>query len=123
MHAKVMIVDDKWITIGSANMDNDGFKNSTEVDLGITSPILAQQLRVKLWSEHLTEEDDSSNNRVDLNSFDEGFDAWKALASDNGTRILRGERIRGHVYYYNFEEMKCPPPYANARGGNKFKLF
>jgi phospholipase D1/2 len=23
VHAKVMIVDDKWITIGSANMDND----------------------------------------------------------------------------------------------------
>jgi hypothetical protein len=71
----------------------------------------------------LTEEDDSSNNRVDLNSFDEGFDAWKVVASDNGTRILRGEGIRGHIYYYNFEEMKCPPPYANARGGNKFKLF
>jgi phosphatidylserine/phosphatidylglycerophosphate/cardiolipin synthase-like enzyme len=123
VHAKVMIVDDKWITIGSANMDNDGFKNSTEVDLGITSPLLAQQLRVKLWSEHLTEEDDSSNNRVDLSSFDEGFDAWKAVASDNGTRILRGEGIRGHIYYYNFEKMKCPPPYANARGGNKFKLF
>ena len=87
MHAKVMIVDDKWITIGSANMDNDGFKNSTEVDLGITSPILAQQLRVKLWSEHLTGGNDSSNNRVELNSFDEGFDAWKAVAIDNGARI------------------------------------
>ena len=118
-----MIVDDKWITIGSANMDNDGFKNSTEVDLGITSPVLAQQLRVKLWREHLTEEADSSNYSVDLNSFDEGFSAWRTLASDNGTRILRGERIRGQIYYYNFEEMKCPPPYASARGGNKFKLF
>jgi len=123
VHAKVMIVDDKWITIGSANMDNDGFKNSTEVDLGITSPILAQQLRVKLWSEHLTGGNDSSNNRVELNSFDEGFDAWKAVASDNGARILRGEGIRGHIYYHNFEEMNCPPPYANAIGCNKFKLF
>ena len=123
VHAKVMIVDDKWITIGSANMDNDGVKNSTEVDLGITSPTLAQLLRVKLWNEHLTGGDDSSNNRVDLTSFDEGFDAWKAVASDNGTRVLRGERIRGHVYYYNFEEMECPPPYANARDCNKFKLF
>lgn len=123
IHAKVMIVDDKWITIGSANMDNDGFKNSTEVDLGITSPVLAQQLRVKLWREHLTEAADSSNNSVDLTSFDEGFNAWKTLATDNGKRIIRGERIRGQIYYYNFEEMKCPPPYTNARGGNKFKLF
>ena len=50
----------------------------------------------------------------------ESFDLWKV---DNGTRILRGEHIRGHIYFYNFEEMKCPPPYANAKGGNKFKLF
>ncbi|HET7148578.1 MAG TPA: phospholipase D family protein [Candidatus Nitrosopolaris sp.] len=123
VHAKVMIVDDKWITIGSANMDNDGYKNSTEVDLGITSPVIAQQFRVKLWREHLVEEADSSNYNVDLNSFDEGFNAWKTLASDNGSRILRGERMLGRVYYYNFEQMECPPPYANARGGNKFKWF
>ena len=68
--------------------------------------VLAQQLRVKLWSERLTVEVDSSNNSVDLNSFDEGFNAWKTLASDNGTRILRGERIRGQIYYYNFEAKK-----------------
>jgi phosphatidylserine/phosphatidylglycerophosphate/cardiolipin synthase-like enzyme len=53
VHSKVMIVDDKWITIGSANTDKNGFKDSTEVNLGITSGQLAKELRMRLWYEHL----------------------------------------------------------------------
>ncbi len=33
VHSKAMIVDDKWITIESANTDKNGFKDSTEVNL------------------------------------------------------------------------------------------
>jgi hypothetical protein len=80
-------------------------------------------LHNRLWTEHLTAGNDLLNNCVELNSFDEGFDAWRAVASYNGARILRGERIRGHIHYHNFEEMKCPPPYAKAIGCDKFKLF
>jgi phosphatidylserine/phosphatidylglycerophosphate/cardiolipin synthase-like enzyme len=40
IHSKLMIVDDKWITIGSANTDRDGFKDSTEFDLAVISTTL-----------------------------------------------------------------------------------
>lgn len=132
IHSKLMIVDDKWITIRSANTDRDGFKDSTEFDLAVISTTLAQQLRVKLWREHLNVDDvDSfpysssyapSSYNTNLYNFDEGFEAWEKLADDNG-RVLKRESIRGHVYYYNFEEMNCPPPYPNAKGGNKFRIF
>jgi phosphatidylserine/phosphatidylglycerophosphate/cardiolipin synthase-like enzyme len=130
-----MIVDDKWITIGSANTDRDGFKDSTEFDLGIVSATVAQELRVKLWREHLKTDDavnyfssspQSSrynNNAANLHSFEEGFEAWEKLAEDNGKRVRTHESIRGHVYYYNFQEMNYPPPYQQAKGGNKFRLF
>ena len=49
IHSKLMIVDDKWITVGSANTDRDGFEASTEFDLGIVSATLSPRLRVKLW--------------------------------------------------------------------------
>jgi phosphatidylserine/phosphatidylglycerophosphate/cardiolipin synthase-like enzyme len=133
IHSKLMIVDDKWITIGSANTDRDGFKDSTEFDLAVISTTLAQQLRVKLWREHLNVDDvDSfpysssyapSSYNTNLYNFDEGFEAWEKLADDNGKRVLKRESIHGHVYYYNFEEMNCPPPYPNAKGGNKFRIF
>jgi phosphatidylserine/phosphatidylglycerophosphate/cardiolipin synthase-like enzyme len=64
VHSKVMIVDDKWITIGSANTDKNGFKDSTEVNFGITSMPLAKELRMRLWYEHLgwLENNETMNN-------------------------------------------------------------
>jgi phosphatidylserine/phosphatidylglycerophosphate/cardiolipin synthase-like enzyme len=121
VHSKLMIVDDKWITIGSANTDRDGFSDSTEFDLSVVSTTLAQEVRVKLWREHLKIDAQSSSNS-NLYDFDDGFKAWEQLADDNGKRIRNNEAIRGHVYYYNFEEMNCPPPYPAAKGGNRFRL-
>ncbi|MBV9176292.1 MAG: hypothetical protein JO327_10135 [Nitrososphaeraceae archaeon] len=133
VHSKLLIVDDKWITIGSANTDRDGFKDSTEFDLGIVSANVAQELRVKLWCEHLKTDDTVdyssqqssrySDNADNLYNFEEGFEAWEKLAEDNGKRVQTHESIRGHVYYYNFQEMNYPPPYQQAKGGNKFRLF
>jgi phosphatidylserine/phosphatidylglycerophosphate/cardiolipin synthase-like enzyme len=122
VHSKIMIVDDKWITVGSANTDRDGFEASTEFDLGITSSTLAHRLRLKLWTEHMGETLQNSPN-LDLNDFDEGFRAWERVANDNGKRVERDEAIKGHIYYYNFREMKFPPPYPGAKGGNKFRWF
>jgi phosphatidylserine/phosphatidylglycerophosphate/cardiolipin synthase-like enzyme len=129
VHSKVMIIDDKWITIGSANMDRDGFRDSSELDLGILAPTPARQLRVKLWREHLgghnnknTGDDiDNTIKDANLDSFDEGFRAWEKLADDNGKRALKNEAISGHVYYHNFEEMNLPPPYIGAKDDTKFK--
>jgi phosphatidylserine/phosphatidylglycerophosphate/cardiolipin synthase-like enzyme len=44
VHSKIMITDDRWIIIGSANTDRDGFNDSTEFDLGITSTYLRSSL-------------------------------------------------------------------------------
>jgi phosphatidylserine/phosphatidylglycerophosphate/cardiolipin synthase-like enzyme len=87
-----MITDDRWIIIGSANTDRDGFNDSTEFDLGITSTSLAQQLRAKLWREHLKEYI-SSNNNINLKDFNKGFEAWDKVANDNGKRVQKGEAI------------------------------
>ena len=128
IHSKLMIVDDKWITIGSANTDKDGLEYSTEFDLGIASADLSRRLRVRLWNEHLKTSDldyssSLSTEQRDLSNFEEGFKAWEELAEENGKRVRRHESIHGDVYYYNFEEMNYPSPYPKASGGNKFRLF
>ena len=84
-----MIVDDKWIIIGSANTDRDGLEYSTEFDLAIVSSDLSPHLRVKLWREHLKTDNSSpsSSEQCDLYNFEEGFKAWEELAEENGKRI------------------------------------
>ncbi|HZD34583.1 MAG TPA: phospholipase D-like domain-containing protein [Nitrososphaeraceae archaeon] len=130
VHSKLLIVDDKWITVGSANIDKNGFKDSTEVNVGVTSSSLAKELRMRLWREHmgLLEKPENSNVRqlVDpskIEDFNSGFDIWKKIADHNGSSMLQKSSIMGHIYYYNFEEMNLPPPYPKAKGGSKFSLL
>ncbi len=53
VHAKVAIVDDLWTTVGSANLNNRGMRDDTEMNVTTLDAELAQGLRLMLWAEHL----------------------------------------------------------------------
>ena len=53
VHAKVGIVDDRWLTVGSANLNAHSLLNDTEMNVITDDPDLAQDTRLRLWSEHL----------------------------------------------------------------------
>jgi phosphatidylserine/phosphatidylglycerophosphate/cardiolipin synthase-like enzyme len=53
VHAKVGIVDDRWLTVGSANLNAHSLLNDTEMNIVTDDRWLARQTRVRLWSEHL----------------------------------------------------------------------
>src|ERR1043166_1431905 len=52
-HAKLMIVDDEWYTIGSCNINERGFLYEGEMNIRVHNPADAFSLRKRLWSEHL----------------------------------------------------------------------
>ena len=56
VHAKVCVVDDAWLTVGSANLNEHSLFNDTEVNLVTDDATLARHVRERLWSEHLGEE-------------------------------------------------------------------
>lgn len=53
VHAKVGIVDDEWLTVGSANLNEHSLFNDTEMNLVTDDGALARTVREQLWSEHL----------------------------------------------------------------------
>ncbi|MBV8711124.1 MAG: phosphatidylserine/phosphatidylglycerophosphate/cardiolipin synthase family protein [Solirubrobacterales bacterium] len=53
LHAKVGIVDDAWLTVGSANLNAHSLLNDTEMNVVTDDPGLARDTRLRLWSEHL----------------------------------------------------------------------
>jgi phosphatidylserine/phosphatidylglycerophosphate/cardiolipin synthase-like enzyme len=53
VHAKIGIVDDRWLTLGSANLNEHSLFNDTEVNLVVHDEALVRATRVRLWSEHL----------------------------------------------------------------------
>ncbi|SDP19690.1 Phosphatidylserine/phosphatidylglycerophosphate/cardiolipin synthase [Nakamurella panacisegetis] len=53
VHAKVGIVDDAWLTIGSANLNEHSLFNDTEVNIVSQDRTLTRSTRLRLWAEHL----------------------------------------------------------------------
>src|SRR6202011_60982 len=53
VHAKIGIVDDAWLTVGSANLNEHSFFNDTEMNVVTCDPRLARETRLRLWAEHL----------------------------------------------------------------------
>jgi phosphatidylserine/phosphatidylglycerophosphate/cardiolipin synthase-like enzyme len=53
VHAKVGIIDDRWLTVGSANLNAHSLLNDTEMNVVTDSPELARATRLRLWAEHL----------------------------------------------------------------------
>jgi phosphatidylserine/phosphatidylglycerophosphate/cardiolipin synthase-like enzyme len=53
VHAKVGIVDDRWLTVGSANLNEHSLFNDTEMNVVMRDETLARRTRLRLWAEHL----------------------------------------------------------------------
>lgn len=56
VHAKVGVIDDDWLIVGSANLNEHSLFNDTEVNLITDDGALARSVRERLWSEHLGED-------------------------------------------------------------------
>ncbi len=82
VHAKVGIVDDRWLTIGSANLNNHSLFNDSEVNVVMCDADLARTTRLRLWAEHLERSiDEVSGNPTTL--VDE---VWKPTAQEQRQR-------------------------------------
>jgi phosphatidylserine/phosphatidylglycerophosphate/cardiolipin synthase-like enzyme len=86
VHAKVCVVDDRWLTIGSANLNDHSLFNDTEMNVVTHDPALARQTRLRLWSEHL-EVPVESLEADPTTLIDE---LWRPLASEQLERRAAG---------------------------------
>ena len=53
VHAKVGVIDDRWLIVGSANLNAHSLFNDTEMCVVTDDAALARDTRVRLWAEHL----------------------------------------------------------------------
>src|SRR5438067_820802 len=53
VHSKAAVIDDTWLTIGSANLNEHSLFNDTEANVVVRDDALAREVRPRLWEEHL----------------------------------------------------------------------
>jgi len=86
VHAKVAIVDDRWLTVGSANLNEHSLFNDTEMNVVAHDPELARDTRLRLWSEHLEVPADEIPNDP-ARAVDE---LWKPISKEQQDRRAAG---------------------------------
>jgi phosphatidylserine/phosphatidylglycerophosphate/cardiolipin synthase-like enzyme len=89
VHSKVGIVDDRWLTVGSANLNAHSLLNDTEMNIVTHDVEIARSTRLRLWAEHL-ETDEGSVSGAPATIVD---DLWRPIATDQLKRAERGEPL------------------------------
>jgi phosphatidylserine/phosphatidylglycerophosphate/cardiolipin synthase-like enzyme len=88
VHAKVGIVDDAWMTVGSANLNEHSLFNDTEMNVVTRDARLVRDTRLRLWAQHLQRPlDQVSGDPVSVVD-----QLWKPIAEEQRERRKRGER-------------------------------
>jgi phosphatidylserine/phosphatidylglycerophosphate/cardiolipin synthase-like enzyme len=89
VHAKVGIVDDRWLSIGSANLNEHSLFNDTEMNVICQDPDLVRSARLRLWAEHL-ELDETAVSGDPTAVVDR---CWKPIAQEQLDRRESGKPI------------------------------
>ena len=83
VHAKIGIVDDEWLTVGSANLNEHSLFNDTELNVVTCDAELARATRLRLWREHLRRDD------VDGPTQSVVDELWRPTAAEPVGRLRR----------------------------------
>jgi cardiolipin synthase A/B len=83
VHAKLMLVDDRWGTIGSCNLHGYSLFGNGEMNATFWSPGTVHALRCELFQEHLDQDTSRMNDRAALQSF-------RQVARENRSRFNAG---------------------------------
>jgi phosphatidylserine/phosphatidylglycerophosphate/cardiolipin synthase-like enzyme len=86
VHAKVGIVDDRWLTVGSANLNDHSLFNDTELNVVTHDAALARETRLALWAEHL----ESTPAEVDGDPAEVIDRRWRPIAEEQLDRRRKG---------------------------------
>jgi phosphatidylserine/phosphatidylglycerophosphate/cardiolipin synthase-like enzyme len=78
IHAKIAVIDDNWLTLGSANLNEHSLFNDTEMNIVSHDPELARQTRLRLWAEHL----ERPIEEIPSDPIEAIDDLWKPISRD-----------------------------------------
>ena len=89
VHAKVGIVDDRWLTIGSANLNERSLFDDSELNVVTLDAELARETRIRLWTEHL----ELPRERLPESPQEAVDEHWVPIADEQLARLEAGQPL------------------------------
>jgi phosphatidylserine/phosphatidylglycerophosphate/cardiolipin synthase-like enzyme len=90
VHSKIGIVDDRWLTLGSANLNAHSLFHDTEVNVVTLDERVARAARIRLWSEHLELSPEEIEGIDPIELIDRH---WEVVASEQLELLESGEAL------------------------------
>ncbi|MFE5320601.1 phosphatidylserine/phosphatidylglycerophosphate/cardiolipin synthase family protein [Paenibacillus sp. NPDC056579] len=84
VHAKVMLIDDVWMTIGSCNLHSNSFFGHSEMNAAIWDEGAVRKFRRQLLTEHLDQDTGHLDDRAALQ-------LYRKVAEENRLKAERGD--------------------------------
>ncbi len=84
VHAKTMLIDDTWATIGSCNLHRASLFGNGELNAAISDADFVRAMRAELFQEHLA----ADTSAMDLRS---ALRLFRTIAEENRCRLGRGD--------------------------------
>lgn len=79
VHAKLMLIDDEWATVGSCNLHHYSLFGNGELNAAFWEPLTVRAMRVELFQEHLAVDTSAMDDTAALRLF-------RRIARENGQR-------------------------------------
>ena len=86
IHSKLMIIDDVFTTLGSANINTRSMEVDSELNICVEDPAVAKPLRKQLWGIHTDEEGAGDDIRA-------AFNSWTRIAGYNAANRSNSENL------------------------------
>lgn len=84
IHSKLLLVDDGFFTLGSANLNQRSMVADSEINLATNDVRHATDLRKRIWSQLATEKNNGGD--ATLEEIKQTFKDWVTLMNENKTR-------------------------------------
>ncbi|ADQ85522.1 phospholipase D-like domain-containing protein [Methylovorus sp. MP688] len=103
IHSKLMLVDDNFMTLGSANLNLRSMAADSEINVATDSIPHNRELRKRIWSLQTGGLYDGGNAYSD--SMDDTFENWTKLAKANAVAIIKKQRFEGFLVAFKDERV------------------
>jgi phosphatidylserine/phosphatidylglycerophosphate/cardiolipin synthase-like enzyme len=83
IHSKLLLIDDTFFTLGSANMNVRSMVADSEINIATVDPTSAAELRKRIWGQLSNNSEKCDGGAGSKKEIDEAFKNWKILMMRN----------------------------------------
>lgn len=94
IHSKLLLIDDAFLTIGSANLNQRSMAVDSEINISTDDPVKARELRREVWGMHTDGRDGGSGSPKDIART---FERWQELMQINDSAKKKGNPLTGFL--------------------------